>query len=70
MSRPPEERRIEAVSRRAGGWAVMVAGGCQPLFLPGPADTPPAAGDRLRVHADGRVERVLDAAEERPASDG
>jgi hypothetical protein len=56
MSHPAvvEERRIQQVARRPGGWAVLVVGGCTPIFVPDAAlEHPPAAGDLLRTLADG-----------------
>jgi hypothetical protein len=57
MRSSPEDRLIEAVSPRPGGWAVIVSGRCMPVFLPaGDGATSPAAGDTARLHPDGRVE--------------
>jgi hypothetical protein len=54
-----EEHRINEVARRPGGWTLRVGTECRPVFV-GEAEVaqPPAAGDRLRTHPDGRREVV------------
>jgi hypothetical protein len=51
---PAEERCIQEVARRPGGWALRVGGSCTPVFLPDDdVDGVPAAGDRLRTFENG-----------------
>jgi hypothetical protein len=62
---PPEhepgaaDQRIHEVARRPGGWTLRVGAECRPVFVAeAEVEQPPAAGDRLRTHPDGRREVV------------